>query len=130
MLGSLAASVVGAFGATRTVWVLGQGGAVGQKAHANLLVERVPLMYADASADRPRLIKKVAVQAFARPRQRVTVGYVLNCDIGGRGRGVNAIGVTPFTVHVTPQLGHCKIYADATLSKKGRLTVRVIARRA
>ena len=86
-------------------------------------------MYLDASADKPRLIKKLSVQAFAEPRQRVTVGYVLNCDIGGRGPGVNASGLTPFTVHVTPQLGHCKIYADATLSKNGRLTVRVIARR-
>lgn len=61
----------------------------------------------------------------------MTAGYVLNCDPGGRGpgaHGTDITGMTPLTINVDPQPFECKIYADATLSGRGRLTLRVVAR--
>ena len=63
----------------------------------------------------------------------MTAGYVLDCDPGGRGPGAygkDVTGRTPLTINVDPQPFKCKIYAGATLSNGGRLTLRVIARRA
>jgi hypothetical protein len=124
------AVVAGAFG-VRSPWVLGKSGAVGKKARTTVLVKHLPAMYVGMATERPRLIKRISVQVFAQPRQRVTAGYVLNCVPGGRGPGAHGrdeTGQTPLTIEVDPQPFDCKIYADATLSAKGRLTLRVIAR--
>ncbi len=132
VLASSASLITGAYGGTET-WVLGTSGAVGKKAHTDLLVKHLPAMYVDVASDRPRLNMKISVQAFARPRQRVTAGYILNCVPGGRGPGAHGrdvSGRTPLPISVDPQPFDCKIYADATLSNGGRLTLRVIARRA
>src|SRR5512144_403273 len=69
-----------AFGGTGPAWILGSSAAVGKKAHTHLLVTHVPAMYVGMATDKPRLIKRVSVQVFAKPRQRATAGYVLNCD--------------------------------------------------
>jgi hypothetical protein len=135
VLGLLAAWIAGAFGATGPRTVLAKSGAAGRKAHTDVVVSHVPTMYVPSSdpyKPESRLVRKTSVQAFAKPRQRVKVGYVMSCALSGawsRGRGVDAVGTTPFTVHVTPQLGDCRIYAEATLSGRGRLTLRVISRR-
>jgi hypothetical protein len=134
VLASLAV-VAGAFGGTAPFTIVGASGAVGRRAHADLAVSHLPTMYVlsvDPYKPEGRLVRKTSVQAFAKPRQRVKVGYVMSCAQSGawsRSPGVEAVGTTPFTVHVTPQPGDCRIYAEATLSGRGRLTLRVIARR-
>jgi hypothetical protein len=128
------AMVAGSFGVTGPLTVVGKSGAVGRKAHADLVVSHLPTMYVmstDPYKPDARLVRKTSVQAFAKPRQRVKVGYVMSCAMAGawsRSPGVSAVGTTPFTVHVTPQPGDCRIYTEATLARRGRLTLRVIAR--
>jgi hypothetical protein len=127
------AVVGGAFGVPGSPWVLGKSGAVGEKAHTTLLVKHLPAMYVGMATEKPRLIKRISVQVFAQPRQRVTAGYVLNCVPGGRGPGAHGrdeSGQTPLVIEVDPQPFDCKIYADARLAKRGRLTLRVVARAA
>lgn len=53
----------GAVGVTGSPWVLGKSGAVGKKAHTTVLVKHLPAMYVGMATERPRLIKKITVQA-------------------------------------------------------------------
>ena len=120
--GVAAASLLGSARADpRNVVVLGKATASGKKAHAVAVVPDI---------GNPT---RLTVEIVAKPRQRVDAGWVMLCGapglIGRSGQG--ARGLTPLSIPVdvenlTPT--PCRLTGLATLSKKGRVTISVVAR--
>src|SRR3954471_21641223 len=108
------------------VVLVGTGSAAGRKAHAVVVAPKI---------DSHRY-RKLTMEVNATPRQRVTAGYVGSCVRGGIG-GLRAsdqqTGRTPLSITLSLDTvdysDYCSVTADATLAKKGRLTVQLVARR-
>jgi hypothetical protein len=105
---------------------LGKQSASGQKAHAVVVVPNIP----------SHRYKKLTLEVSAKPPQRVTASYVGSCfraNIGGLRAGDRKVGRTPLSMTLTLDTvdysDFCNVTADATLSKKGRVTVQLVARR-
>jgi hypothetical protein len=117
--GVLSVSLLGAAHADpRNVVVLAKASASGKKAHVVAVVPDIGT---------PR---RLTVEVVAKPRQKVDAGWVMLCgDVGLMGRnGRGMQGRTPLSIPVDLQPGPCRLTALATLAKKGRVTVTVVAR--
>jgi hypothetical protein len=109
----------GAFGAASKLVVLAQKSASGKNAQA----------FALAKMDK---YEDLQIHVKAKPNQRVKAGYVMYCDAGGFvSRGSRTVrGRTPLSVPVVVDPNaECRVGGDATLSKRGRVTVQVLTRR-
>ncbi len=108
------------------VVLVGKGSAAGRKAHAVVVVPRIG----------SHRYRKLTMEVTSAPRQRVTASYVGSCVRGGIG-GLRASdqksGRTPLSMTLALDTvdysDYCSVTADATLAKKGRVTVQLVARR-
>jgi hypothetical protein len=111
----------GAFGDPGKLVVLAQKSASGGKAHA-------------LAVAKTGKFDDVQVHVEAKPNQRVRAGWVKFCRGSGyTGRVSRDVrGRTPLSVPVELDAldtkADCRVVGDATLFKKGRLTVQLLAR--
>ena len=104
---------------------LGQRAASGRKAHAVVVVPNIPA----------HRYEKVTLEVDAKPRQKVRADYIGSCardGIGGSRPSGQKTGRTPLsiTLDLDPYYyaDDCNVTVEATLVKKGRVTVQLIAR--
>ena len=104
---------------------LGQRTASGRKAHAVVVVPNIPA----------HRYEKVTLEVDAKPRQKVRADYIGSCardGIGGSRPSGQKTGRTPLsiTLDLDPYYyaDYCNVTVEATLVKKGRVTVQLIAR--
>jgi len=104
---------------------LGQRTASGRKAHAVVVVPNIPA----------HRYEKVTLEVDAKPRQKVRADYIGSCardGIGGSRPSGQKTGRTPLsiTLDLDPYYyaDYCNVTVEATLAKKGRVTVQLIAR--
>ena len=105
--------------------LVGSRSASGRKAHAVLVVPKLG----------SHRFKKVTMEVSATPPQRVSAGYVGSCvrgGIGGLRPSEQKSGRTPLSITLIldeyDYSDYCSITAEATLTKKGRVTVQVVGR--
>jgi hypothetical protein len=106
--------------------VVGKGSAAGPKAHA------VAVVRVDKGS-----FTQLTIEVTAKPSQRVSVGYLSTCVSdrrywGGR-ESKEKSGRAPVSLVIElddfEYADYCRITADATLAKKGRVSLRVLGRR-
>jgi hypothetical protein len=104
---------------------LGQRTASGQKAHAVAVVPNLPAHRYD----------KITLEVDAKPRQKVRADYIGSCaraGIGGSRPTGQKTGRTPLSITVSLDpyyyADYCNVTVEATLLKKGRVTVQLVAR--
>jgi hypothetical protein len=105
--------------------VLGKRSASGAKAHAVAVVPTIPAHRYD----------KLTLEVDAKPRQKVRADYIGSCardGIGGSRPSGQKVGRTPLsiTLDLDPYYyaDYCNVTVEASLLKKGRVTVQLVAR--